>query len=58
MVLIHSIPRPPRCATEEENMLYIGNFSYTDNREDTDNICLMPLMVEASSADAALERFT
>ena len=39
-------------------MLYIGNFSYTDNREDTDNICLMPLMVEASSADAALERFT
>lgn len=39
-------------------MLYIGNFSYTDNREDTDNICLMPLMVEAADADTALARFT
>ena len=38
-------------------MLYIGNFSFSDAREEFDNICLMPAIVEAPDADTALERF-
>lgn len=38
-------------------MLYVGNFSYTDEDDGADNICLMPALVEAPHADAALERF-
>ena len=35
-------------------MLYIGNFSYND---DKDNYCLMPCVVSAESADEAMEKF-
>lgn len=39
-------------------MLYIGNFSFSDVHEQYDNICLMPVIVDAPDADAALRRFT
>lgn len=38
-------------------MLYIGNFSYTDDGDDKDNYCLMPCVVEASDPEEALEKF-
>lgn len=39
-------------------MLYVANFSYTDANEENNNYCLMPAIVEASDADAALEHFS
>ena len=36
-------------------MLYVGNFSYNDDKDQTNNYCLMPCVVEADSADEALE---
>lgn len=39
-------------------MLYIGNFSYTDMDDGSDNYCLMPAVVEAPDAETALERFS
>lgn len=39
-------------------MLYVANFSYTDINEEDDNYCLMPAIVEATDADAALELFS
>ena len=39
-------------------MLYVANFSYTDESEAEDNYCLMPCVVEAADAEEALERFT
>ena len=39
-------------------MLYVANFSYTDANEEDDNYCLMPAIVEATDADAALEHFS
>ena len=39
-------------------MLYVANFSYTDESEAEDNYCLMPCVVEAADAEDALERFT
>ena len=38
-------------------MLYIGNFSYNDDTDSKDNYCLMPIVVEATDADAAMEKF-
>ena len=38
-------------------MLYIGNFSYIDDSDSKDNYCLMPIVVEADDADAAMEKF-
>ena len=38
-------------------MLYIGNFSYNDDSDSKDNYCLMPCIVEADSADDAMEKF-
>lgn len=38
-------------------MLYIGNFSYNDDADSKDNYCLMPCVVEAASADEAMEKF-
>ena len=38
-------------------MLYIGNFSYNDDTDSKDNYCLMPIVVEADDADAAMEKF-
>ncbi len=38
-------------------MLYIGNFSYNDDSDSKDNYCLMPIVVEADDADAAMEKF-
>lgn len=37
-------------------MLYIANFSYNDESDERDNYCLMPCVVEAADADAALEK--
>lgn len=39
-------------------MLYVGNFSYSDHDEAFDNLCLMPALVEAPNADAALDLFS
>jgi hypothetical protein len=39
-------------------MLYVGNFSYNDDADDTDNYCLAPAVVEADSPDAALDLFS
>ena len=36
-------------------MIYLGNFSYNDELDSTDNYCLMPCIVEADSTDHALE---
>ena len=38
-------------------MLYIGNFSYNDDSDSKDNYCLMPCVVEAETADEAMEKF-
>lgn len=38
-------------------MLYVGNFSYNDDKDQANNYCLMPCVVEADSADEALEKF-
>ena len=38
-------------------MLYIGSFSYNDDSDSKDNYCLMPCVVEAESADDAMEKF-
>lgn len=38
-------------------MLYIGNFSYNDDSDSKDNYCLMPCVVEAGSADEAIDKF-
>lgn len=38
-------------------MLYIGNFSYNDTNDSAHNYCLMPCIVEADSAEEALEKF-
>lgn len=38
-------------------MLYIGNFSYNDDTDDKDNYCLMPCVVQADSAEEAMEKF-
>lgn len=39
-------------------MIYIGNFSYNDAKDDKDNYCLMPCIVEAANTDEALELFS
>lgn len=39
-------------------MLYVGNFSYTDASDELDNYCIMPAVVDAPDAEAALERFS
>mgnify|MGYP003085987878 CR=1 FL=1 len=39
-------------------MIYLGNFSYNDELDSTDNYCLMPCIVEADSTDHALELFS
>jgi hypothetical protein len=39
-------------------MLYIANFSYSDDNERDDNYVLMPCVVDADNADEALDRFT
>ncbi len=39
-------------------MLYVANFSYTDQNEQEDTLCTMPALVEASDAEDALERFS
>lgn len=39
-------------------MIYLGNFSYNDKHDPTDNYCLMPCIVEADSTDHALELFS
>ena len=39
-------------------MLYIANFSYSDENEQEDNYVLMPCVVEADDAEDALDRFT
>ena len=36
-------------------MLYVANFSYTDEDADEDNYCLMPCIVEADGPEAALD---
>lgn len=38
-------------------MLYVGNFSYNDDNDPTDNYCLMPCLVSAEDADDALDKF-
>ena len=38
-------------------MLYIGNFSYNDDSDSKDNYCLMPCVVEADSAEEAMQKF-
>ena len=38
-------------------MLYIGNFSDNDDADSTHNYCRMPIVVEATDADAAMEKF-
>ncbi len=38
-------------------MIYLGNFSYNDELDSSDNYCLMPCIVEADSTDHALELF-
>ena len=39
-------------------MIYLGNFSYNDTLDSSDNYCLMPCIVEADSTDSALELFS
>ena len=39
-------------------MIYLGNFSYNDKLDSTDNYCLMPCIVEADSTGHALELFS
>ena len=39
-------------------MIYLGNFSYNDKLDSTDNYCLMPCIVEADSTDHALKLFS
>ena len=39
-------------------MIYLGNFSYNDELDSSDNYCLMPCIVEADSTDHALELFS
>lgn len=39
-------------------MLYVGNFSYNDERDSVDNYCLLPCLVTADNADEALDKFT
>lgn len=38
-------------------MLYLGNFSYNDTTSEEDNYCLMPCVVSADDAEAALDKF-
>lgn len=38
-------------------MLYVGNFSYNDERDPVDNYCLLPCLVSADNADEALDKF-
>jgi hypothetical protein len=38
-------------------MLYIGNFSYSDDKDDKNNYCLLPSVVSAEDADDALRKF-
>ncbi|MCH3968112.1 MAG: hypothetical protein PHR15_06735 [Atopobiaceae bacterium] len=38
-------------------MLYLGNFSYNDDKDDAENYCLMPAVVEAPSPEDAMDAF-
>ena len=38
-------------------MIYVGNFSYNDNTDETDNYCLIPCLVVADTVDEALDKF-
>lgn len=38
-------------------MIYIGTFSYNDDKDDKDNFCLMPCIVGADNAEQAMEKF-
>lgn len=38
-------------------MIYLANFSYTDQSNENDNTCLFPCVVAASTPEEALDRF-